>query len=149
MGVGSPEDLVESVARGIDMFDCALPTRVARNGALFTDKGRVDITNRRFKETPGPLQEGCDCYTCSNFSAAYLHHLFKARELLALRLGTLHNLRFIFRLMDDMREALLADRFSSFRDTFLSTYKPTHEPTRMSQKEAWMVARGIRETDTA
>ena len=149
MGVGSPEDLVESVARGIDMFDCALPTRVARNGALFTDKGRVDITNRRFKETPGPLQEGCDCYTCSNFPAAYLHHLFKARELLALRLGTLHNLRFIFRLMDDMREAILADRFSSFRDTFLSTYKPTHEPTRMSQKEAWMVARGIRETDTA
>jgi queuine tRNA-ribosyltransferase len=147
MGVGSPEDLVECVARGMDIFDCALPTRVARNGALFTNEGRVDITTRRFKEDPGPLQEGCDCYACLNFSAAYLHHLFKAREILGLRLASIHNLRFILRLMEDMRAAILEGRFESFRRGFVDRYRPTDEATRMSQKESWMKARKIKEGD--
>ena len=147
MGVGSPEDLVECVARGMDIFDCALPTRVARNGALFTGEGRVDITTRRFKEDPGPLEEGCDCYACRNFSAAYLHHLFKAREILGLRLASIHNLRFILRLMEDMRAAILEGRFESFRSRFLDHYRPTDEATRMSQKESWMKARKIKEGD--
>ena len=145
MGVGSPEDLVESVARGMDMFDCALPTRVARNGALFTPEGRVDITQRRFKKASDPLQEDCDCYTCRRFSAGYLHHLFKAKELLGLRLASIHNLRFVLRLMEDMRRAILDGTFESFRTGFLSSYRPTNEAARLSQKEAWMEARGIRE----
>ncbi len=147
MGVGSPEGLVECVARGMDIFDCALPTRVARNGALFTNEGRVDITTRRFKEDPGPLQEGCDCYACLNFSAAYLHHLFKAREILGLRLASIHNLRFILRLMEDMRAAILEGRFESFSRGFVDRYRPTDEATRMSQKESWMKARKIKEGD--
>ena len=144
MGVGSPEDLVECVARGMDLFDCALPTRVARNGAVFTAAGRVDITSGRFKTTPGPLQEDCNCYTCRTFSAAYLHHLFKSKELLGLRLATIHNLRFVLNLMEEMREAIIKDRFQSFRDGFLATYRPTNEVARQSQKEAWVEARGIR-----
>jgi queuine tRNA-ribosyltransferase len=144
MGVGSPEDLVECVSLGIDLFDCALPTRVARNGALFTNAGRTDITNRRYKEVRGPLQDGCDCYTCTNFSVAYLHHLFKAKELLALRLASIHNLRFVLRLMEDMRRSILENSFQSFKNNFMDGYKPTHEATRLSQKETWMEARNIR-----
>ena len=144
MGVGSPEDLVECVARGIDMFDCALPTRVARNGALFTSAGRVDITHRRFKEIAGPLEEDCGCYTCRNFSVAFLHHMFKSKELLGLRLATIHNLRFVLQMMEDMRTAIMEGRFQGFRDSFLSTYRPTDESARMSQKEAWMEARMIK-----
>ena len=143
MGVGSPEDLVECVQRGMDMFDCALPTRVARNGALFTSGGRVDITNRRFKEVSGPLEDGCDCYSCGRFSVAYLHHLFKCKELLGLRLATIHNLRFVLRLMEEMRTAILSGCFEGFRKGFLDTYKATDEPARLSQKRAWMEARGI------
>ena len=144
MGVGSPEDLVQCVALGIDIFDCALPTRIARNGALFTSQGRVDITSRRFKDIPGPVQGGCDCYTCGNFSTAYLHHLFRSKELLGLRLATIHNLRFVLRLMEEMRAAIIEDRFQGFRDSFLSTYIPTNELARLSQKEAWMESRNIR-----
>ena len=148
MGVGSPEDLVECVARGIDLFDCALPTRVARNGGLFTREGRVDITARRFREEAGPLQEDCDCYACRSFSTAYLHHLFKSKELLGLMLASIHNLRFVLRLMEEMRSAVVGDKFQGFRNSFLATYKPTDESTRLSQKEAWMDARGVRERDS-
>lgn len=147
MGVGSPEDLVECVARGMDLFDCALPTRVARNGALFTSTGRVDITNRRFSQVAAPLQEGCDCYSCRNFSAAYLHHLFKAKELLGLRLASIHNLRFVLRLMEEMREAILEDRFGGFARDFLARYRPTDEAARQAHKEAWMESRKIRGSD--
>ncbi len=143
MGVGSPEDLMEGVHRGVDMFDCALPTRVARNGALFTSEGRVDITNRRFKERSRPLDERCDCYTCTNYSAAFLHHLFKAKELLALRLGSIHNLRFVLRLMEDIRAAISRGDFQEFRDRFLESYKPTDESVRLTQKENWMAMKGI------
>ena len=143
MGVGSPEDLVECVGRGMDLFDCALPTRVARNGALFTDAGRVDISASRFRQAAGPLQQDCDCYTCRGFSAAYLHHLFKSRELLGMRLASIHNLRYVLRLMEEMGAAIVEGGFASFSDRFLRTYKPTDESARLSQKEAWMEARSI------
>ena len=142
MGVGSPEDLVEGVSQGVDMFDCVLPTRVARNGALFTRTGRVNIANRRFAEQDAPLEEDCSCYACSNFTAAYLWHLFKAKEVLGLRLASVHNLHFILRLMKVMRQAILEDRFESFRRDFHDTYRPTDEATRQRQKEKWLAARG-------
>lgn len=141
MGVGSPEDLVECVGRGVDMFDCALPTRVARNGALFTPQGRVDITKRRFAGQADPLDTECACYACRNFSAAYLHHLFRAKELLGLRLASIHNLHFIMRLMGDMRQSILRGQFEEFRRRFLETYQPTNEAVRQAQKEKWIEAR--------
>ena len=143
MGVGSPEDLVEGVASGIDLFDCALPTRVARNGGLFTSTGRVDIKHRRFRDVSGPLEEECDCYGCTRFSAAYLRHLFKAGELLGPRLATIHNLRFVLRLMEQIRDSIRDGRFSALREEFLGTYVPTDEKARLDQKRRWMSARGM------
>ncbi len=142
MGVGSPEDLVEGVARGIDMFDCALPTRVARNGSLFTPEGRVDVTKARYAEQQGPLDETCDCYTCRNYSAAYLRHLFRAKELLGLRLASIHNLRFVLALMERIRASILEDRFDAFRREFLAVYRPADEAARQAQKERWLETRG-------
>ena len=142
MGVGSPEDLVEGVARGIDMFDCALPTRVARNGNLFTPEGRVDITKARYAEQQGPLDETCDCYTCRNYSAAYLRHLFRAKELLGLRLASIHNLRFVLALMERIRASILEKRFDAFRRDFLDRYQPANEAARQAQKERWLQTRG-------
>ena len=141
MGVGSPEDLVEGVWRGIDMFDCALPTRVARNGAMFTANGRIDVTKRRYAQEEGPVDEECDCYGCTSYSAAYVHHLFRAREILGLRLASLHNLRFVLRLMQRIREAVLEDRYASFRREFLSRYRPTNEAARQEQKLRWLQER--------
>ena len=141
MGVGSPEDLVECVARGIDIFDSALPTRVARNGALYTPSGRVNILNAAFAEEQRPLDPACNCYTCRTFSAAYLHHLFKARELLAYRLATIHNLTFISNLMQRMRAAILDGTFPSFRADFMAGYRPTDEGTRHDQKQRWLQSR--------
>ena len=141
MGVGSPEDLFEGVARGIDMFDCVMPTRVARNGSLFTRTGRVNIRNAGYSRMEGPVDPACPCYTCRTFSAAYLHHLFNARELLAYRLATIHNLTFISRLMQEIREAILNDSFAAFKDDFLSGYKTTNEQVRLKQKEKWLKAR--------
>ena len=138
MGVGSPEDLVEGVARGIDMFDCALPTRVARNGSLFTPEGRVDVTKARYAEQQGPLDETCDCYTCRNYSAAYLRHLFRAKELLGLRLASIHNLRFVLALMERIRASILEKRFDAFRRDFLDRYQPANEAARQAQKEQWI-----------
>jgi len=145
MGVGSPEDIVEGVARGIDIFDSALPTRVARNGALFTAAGRVNIQNAVYGRTEGPVDAGCDCYTCRTFSAAYLHHLFRSRELLAYRLATIHNLAFISRLVANTREAVLDGTFQSFRRDFLATYSPTDEQTRLEQKRRWLQSRSTEE----
>ena len=142
MGVGSPEDLVEGVWRGIDMFDCALPTRVARNGAMFTPDGRIDVKKRRYSEQHGPVDEECDCYACANYSAAYIHHLFRAREILGLRLASAHNLRFVLRLMEQIREAILEDRFDSFRRHFLDRYRPTNEAARQEHKLRWLQERG-------
>ena len=138
MGVGSPEDLVECVARGMDMFDCALPTRVARNGALFTPEGRINVTAGRFRMDRGPIQEGCDCLACDGFSRGYISHLFRAKELLGLRLASIHNLRFVQRLMDEMRRRILAGDFTDFAEEFLGRYRPTDEAARMEQKRRWM-----------
>jgi queuine tRNA-ribosyltransferase len=138
MGVGSPEDLVECVGRGMDMFDCALPTRVARNGSLFTHRGRVNVDSVPFREQDRPVEESCDCYTCQHFSAAYLHHLFKAKELLAYRLASIHNLRFVMRLMEEARYAITKGTFTSFSERFLSGYRIADENVRRSQKEKWL-----------
>ena len=142
MGVGSPEDLVEGVAAGVDMFDCVLPTRVARNGALFTASGRVNIANRRFAEWDAPLEADCECYACRNFTAAYLRHLFRAREILGLRLASVHNLWFIQRLMAGLRAAIQEQRLAQFRREFHAAYRPTDATTRQQQKERWLAARG-------
>jgi queuine tRNA-ribosyltransferase len=141
MGVGSPEDVVEAVGLGIDMMDCVLPTRVARNGALFTRKGRANIDNASFREQVFPIEEGCDCYTCTHFSAAYVSHLFRARELLAYRLTTIHNLRFMACLMQDIRVAILNGSFEGFKKDFLSGYQTTDEGVRLEQKQKWIKSR--------
>ncbi len=118
MGVGSPEDLVESVLRGVDMFDCVMPTRNARNGTLFTREGRISIKNARFAEDEGPIDPECGCYTCSKFSRAYLRHLYMSGELLAYRLNTIHNLYYYTHLMGEIRKAIMEDRIAEFRRTF-------------------------------
>ena len=141
MGVGAPENLVEGVARGIDIFDCALPTRVARNGALFTQKGRVNIRRAAYSKAEKPIDPDCDCYTCKTFSAAYLSHLFRSEELLGLRLATMHNLRFISNLMSDMRKAILDGTFDKFSKDFLDNYKTTDEKIRVDQKQRWLKKR--------
>ncbi len=138
MGVGSPEDIIEAVSRGVDVFDSALPTRVARNGALFTRRGRVNIENSRYLRMEGPVDSDCGCYTCRTFSAAYLHHLFNSGELLALRLATIHNLTFMADLMRDIRVAILGGTFDSFKNDFLKTYQPTDEKVRLEQKQRWL-----------
>ncbi len=141
MGVGSPEDLVEGIARGVDIFDSALPTRVARNGAFFTPRGRVNIRNATYRQMELPVDPNCDCYTCGTFSAAYLHHLFRCKELLAYRLATIHNLYFINNLMQKIRSAILNGTFSSFKDNFMASYQPTDERIRLNQKQKWLKSR--------
>jgi queuine tRNA-ribosyltransferase len=141
MGVGSPEDIVEGVARGCDIFDSALPTRVARNGALFTWQGRHNIHNAVYSQMEEPVVTDCDCYTCRNFSAAYLHHLFNSGELLAYRLTTIHNLSFISSLINKIRGAIQNGTFPSFKESFLASYQPTNEELRLSQKQKWLKSR--------
>jgi len=138
MGVGSPEDIFEGIARGVDIFDSALPTRVARNGALFTRLGRINIGNASYSRMERAVEADCDCYTCRTFSLAYLHHLFNARELLAYRLATIHNLAFVSKLMRRIRDAILDGTFVSFKDEFLSNYQPTDEQIRLEQKQKWL-----------
>ncbi|MBI2874680.1 MAG: tRNA guanosine(34) transglycosylase Tgt [Firmicutes bacterium] len=122
MGVGSPEALLEGVARGIDMFDCVLPTRLARHGTVFTAGGRLTARNAAFARDGGPLDPDCDCYTCKNYSRAYIRHLLHAREILGVRLTTWHNLHFILSLMRKARQAVLDDAFPSFKQGFLDRY---------------------------
>lgn len=118
MGVGTPEDLVEGVRLGVDMFDCVMPTRNARNGMLFTSRGSVQIKNSRYAEDDQPIEAGCTCYTCQRFSRAYLRHLYMARELLAYRLNTIHNLHYYLNLMENMRRAIEERRFEAWRQDF-------------------------------
>ena len=118
MGVGTPEDLVELVAKGADMFDCVMPTRNARNGQLFTSRGKINIRNAAFKFDTRPADPECGCYTCRNYSSAYLHHLYHSRELLAYTLNTIHNLHYYLALMKTMREAIIQDTFSDFKAQF-------------------------------
>jgi len=124
MGVGTPSNIIEAVARGIDFFDCVLPARNARHGHLFTWDGVINLNNKKYEEDPSPIDERCECHTCRNFSRAYIRHLLKAGEVLALRLAVLHNLHFFNKLTADIRSALEEDRFESFRSewsTRLST----------------------------
>ena len=118
MGTGTPADLIELVALGADMFDCVLPTRNARNGQMFTKSGTMNIYNSRFKDDPEPVEAGCRCYTCQNYSKAYLRHLYMAKELLAYRLNTIHNIHFYISLMKRVRKAICKDRFNEFRKEF-------------------------------
>ena len=118
MGVGTPEDLVASVAEGVDMFDCVMPTRNARNGWLFTRHGDIKIRNARYKDDTRPLDESCACHTCRNFSRGYLHHLQRLNEMLGARLNTLHNLYYYQALMHDMRTAIESDSFQAFASRF-------------------------------
>ncbi len=118
MGVGKPGDILEAVRRGIDMFDCVMPTRNARNGHLFTSTGVIKIRNARHRHDTGPLDARCDCYTCENFSRAYLHHLDKCKEILGSQLNTIHNLRYYQTLMADIRSAIEAHRLDDFADDF-------------------------------
>ncbi|MDO9449509.1 MAG: tRNA guanosine(34) transglycosylase Tgt, partial [Rugosibacter sp.] len=118
MGVGTPEDLVFAVGQGIDMFDCVMPTRNARNGWLFTRRGDIKIKNAQYKTDTRPLDETCGCYTCRNFTRAYLHHLHRTREILGARLNTIHNLFYYQVLMAEMRDAIAADTFTEFVRSF-------------------------------
>ena len=136
MGVGSPEDLFEAVARGVDMFDCVLPTRIARNGALFTRQGRLNIRNARYLEDDAPIEKGCRCYTCRHFSRAYLRHLVKADEILGLRLTTIHNLHFLLSLVREIREAILAGTFPALLAEFREHYTPVDEEIRAVNRAA-------------
>jgi queuine tRNA-ribosyltransferase len=124
MGVGAPEDLWNGVERGIDMFDCVLPTRAARNGALYTPDGRITISNKRWQTHHLPIDETCDCAACTEFTAAYLHHLFRAGEVLGLRLASVHNLRFLARQMETIRDALDIGTFKSASAIFHDRYLP-------------------------
>lgn len=120
MGVGMPEDIVESVARGVDMFDCVLPTRNARNGMLFTSSGKLVIKNAQYADDPLPVEEDCPCYTCRNFSRAYLRHLYMAKEILSSRLNAIHNISYYMNLMSEIREAISENRFLEFKREFYS-----------------------------
>ncbi|MFN3974800.1 MAG: tRNA guanosine(34) transglycosylase Tgt [Dehalococcoidia bacterium] len=133
MGVGAPDDLVQCIGMGYDLFDCVLPTRAGRTGGVYTRLGRVDITASQWRLKRGPLEEGCDCLACTHFSAGYLNHLFRAQELLAYRLATLHNLRFYQRLMAQARQAIREGHFPEWQEAFLATYRPTDEGARLAQ----------------
>lgn len=122
MGVGKPEDIVQSIARGIDMMDCVLPTRNARNGSVYTWDGKINIKKAEYKTDFRPLDSNCSCYTCQNHSRAYLHHLYKGGEITGLRLNTIHNIHFFIELTQQARAAILEDRFDAWYSTFFSRY---------------------------
>lgn len=122
MGVGSPDALLEGVMRGVDMFDCVLPTRIARNGTCMTSRGRLVIKNKAYESDFSPLDYQCDCYVCKNYTRAYIRHLFKTDEILGLRLTTYHNLYFLLKLMEDVRKAILNDSLLDFKNAFFESY---------------------------
>jgi queuine tRNA-ribosyltransferase len=122
MGVGSPDSLIDGSIRGIDMFDCVLPTRIARNGTLMTSTGRLVVKNAQFTRDFRPLDENCDCYTCRNYSRAYIRHLIKCDETFGIRLTSYHNLYFLLRLMEKVRQAIMEDRLGDFREEFFEQY---------------------------
>lgn len=145
MGVGAPEDLLEGVARGVDMFDVVLPTRIARNGTLLSRSGRINLRNARHSRDRRPADEGCCCPTCRTYSVAYLHHLFRCEELLAYRLATVHNLWFMTRLIADIRESILRDRFDAFRLEFHDQYRPPDRDAAEDQRAKRKVRRSPRD----
>ena len=128
MGVGTPLDIANAVDKGVDMFDCVIPTRHARNGYLYTSTGEIKIRNSRFKNDLNPLDSNCNCYTCSNFSRSYLHHLDKTKEILGSTLNTIHNLYFYLKLMGDLRLAIETGTLQTFLSEFRSTWKKSKDP---------------------
>ena len=125
MGVGTPDCFLEGVLRGVDMFDCVLATRIARNGTVFTRNGRLVVRNAAYAHDFEPLEEGCDCYACQHFSRAYIRHLIKAEEITGARLTSIHNLRFLIRMMEEIRQAIMEDRFLDYRREFYDRYDMT------------------------
>ena len=125
MGVGTPDCFIEGVLRGVDMFDCVLATRIARNGTVLTSKGRVVVKNAQYARDFSPIDDACDCYACTHFSRAYVRHLFKAGEITAGRLASIHNLRFLIHMMEEIREAIAADSFMDYREAFYRRYDLT------------------------
>ena len=123
MGVGEPEDIIEGVIRGVDIFDCVLPTRIARHGNAFTKYGKISLKNAKYKEDFTPIEEGCDCYACKNYTKAYIRHLVNVDEVLGGRLLSIHNIRFLIRLAEELRQAIKEDRVLEYRDKFYETYK--------------------------
>ena len=123
MGVGSADCIVEGVCRGIDMFDCVLPTRIARNGTAMTLKGDITIRNATYKEDFSPIEEGCDCYACKNYTRAYIRHLIKSDEILGGRLLSIHNIRCLTRLTEQIKQAIWEDRLGDFRDEMMKDFK--------------------------
>ena len=123
MGVGEPLDMLESIERGVDMFDCVLPTRLARHGNAFTKHGKINLKNLKFKEDFSPLEDDCDCYTCKHYTKAYIRHLMVANESLGGRLLSIHNIRFLIKLMEESREAIKKEEFSKFKEEFCKNYK--------------------------
>lgn len=122
MGVGKPNDVLDAIERGVDMFDCVIPTRNARNGTVFTPDGKLVIRNARYKMDNRPIQSDCNCFTCRHFSRAYIRHMFSVNEVLGLRLATIHNLAFYMKLVQQARKAVLEDRFGAFKSAFLERY---------------------------
>ena len=122
MGVGTPEDIMHAIEQGVDMFDCVMPTRNARNGWLFTRFGDIKLKNARYKTDPLPFDSSCECYTCKNFSRSYLHHLFKTQEILGCRIATQHNLSFYNNLLKEAREAINNGVFNNWAKKFIADY---------------------------
>ena len=125
MGVGTPDCFIEGVIRGVDMFDCVLATRIARNGSVLTSKGRVVVKNGKYAHDFTPLDDQCDCYACRNFTRAYIRHLFNAKEITAGRLASIHNLRFLIHMMEEIREAIANDSLLDYRKAFYERYDLT------------------------
>ena len=123
MGVGDPIDILEGVERGIDIFDCVLPTRIARHGQAFTRTGKINFNNAQYKEDLSPVEEGCDCYTCRNYTKAYIRHLITTDEMLGGRLLSIHNIRFLVKLVEEIREAIKQDRFLDYKREFIAKYE--------------------------
>lgn len=136
MGVGEPLDMLEAVESGIDMMDCVQPTRIGRHGTVFTKYGRLVIKNKVYELDDRPLDEGCDCYACRNYTRGYIRHLFKAKEILGQRLATYHNLHFLIKLMNDSREAIKEGRFKEFKDEFIKNYT-------QGKESEWIISKRI------
>lgn len=136
MGVGEPSDIIEGVIRGVDMFDCVLPTRIARHGNAFTKKGRMNLKNACYKEDFTPIEEDCDCYTCRNYTKAYIHHLIQVGESLGGRLLSIHNIRFLIHLTEEIREAIKENRLLEFREEFYKTYPKKETKNKEPKKKA-------------
>jgi queuine tRNA-ribosyltransferase len=144
MGVGAPEDLWACVARGVDLFDCVLPARVARHGGLYTPQGRISIGNARYRDLHEPFDAECRCPTCSRFTAAYLHHLYRTKELLWYRLATMHNLWFILRQMDVMRAAVGDGTFAARHAEFRARYRTADRSAAVSTHAQFVASRSRR-----